>query len=42
MEVSTVETAASSPVSRYLVIFDGEMSAFLEVAMSFLGHSCRY
>lgn len=37
-----VETATSGPVSRCLVIFDGEMRAFLEVAMSFLGCSCKH
>lgn len=38
-----VETATSGPVSRCLVIFDGEeMRAFLEVAMSFLGRSCKH
>lgn len=42
MEVSTVEIAASGPLSRCLVIFDGEMRAFLEVAMSFLGHGCQH
>lgn len=42
MKVSTVEIAASVPVSRCLVILDGEVRAFLEVAMSFLGHSCQH
>lgn len=37
-----VETAASGPGSRCLVIFDEQIRAFLEVAMSFLGHSCQH